>query len=89
MSRKGNCLENSVMENLFGRLKVEMYYGEKYESVNAFIEKLHEYVNYYNNEIPLKLKMSPVNTELNSNIFNLIFCLNFWVHITSIVFFIF
>lgn len=28
MSRKGNCLDNSVMENFFGRLKVEMFYGE-------------------------------------------------------------
>lgn len=61
MSRKGNCLDNSVMENFFGRLKVEMYYGEKYESVNAFIDKLHEYIYYYNNErISLKLKTSPV-----------------------------
>ena len=61
MSRKGNCLDNSVMENFFGRLKVEMYYGEKYESVNAFIQKLHEYIYYYNNQrISLKLKMSPV-----------------------------
>ena len=50
-----------VMENFFGRLNVEMYYGEKFESVNAFIQKLHEYINYYNNErISLKLKMSPV-----------------------------
>ena len=50
-----------VMENFFGRLKVEMYYGETFESVNAFIQKLHEYINYYNNErISLKLKMSPV-----------------------------
>ena len=61
MSRKGNCLDNSVMENFFGRLKVEMYYGEKFESVDAFIQKLHEYIYYYNNErISLKLKMSPV-----------------------------
>ncbi len=62
MSRKGNCLDNSPMENFFGRLKVEMFYGEKFESVNAFIEKLEEYIYYYNNErISLKLKgMSPV-----------------------------
>lgn len=61
MSRKGNCLDNSVMENFFGRLKVEMFYDEKFESVDAFIQKLHEYINYYNNErISLKLKMSPV-----------------------------
>ena len=26
MSRKGNCLDNSVMESFFGRLKIEMFY---------------------------------------------------------------
>ena len=61
MSRKGNCLDNSIMENFFGRLKTEMFYGEKFESVNSFIDKLKEYIYYYNNErIILKLKMSPV-----------------------------
>ena len=61
MSRKGNCLDNSIMENFFGRLKTEMFYGEKFESVNSFIDKLREYIYYYNNErIILKLKMSPV-----------------------------
>lgn len=67
MSRKGNCLDNSVMENFFGRLKVEMFYGEKFESVDAFIQKLHEYIYYYNNErISLKLKMSPVKYRTHS-----------------------
>lgn len=61
MSRKGNCLDNSVMENFFGRLKTEMFFGERFESVNTFIDKLKEYIYYYNNErIILKLKMSPV-----------------------------
>ena len=62
MSRKGNCMDNGAMENFFGRLKVEMYYGEKFESPRGFIEKLEEYIHYYNNErISLKLKgMSPV-----------------------------
>ena len=61
MSRKGNCLDNSVMENFFGRLKTEMFYGEKFESVKIFVDKLKEYIYYYNNErIILKLKMSPV-----------------------------
>ena len=61
MSRKGNCIDNGAMENFFGRLKVEMFYGEKFESVNAFIEKLKEYIEYYNNErIITKLKTSPV-----------------------------
>lgn len=61
MSRKGNCLDNSIMENFFGRLKTKMFFGEKFESVNTFIDKLKEYIYYYNNErIILKLKMSPV-----------------------------
>lgn len=29
MSRKGNCMDNKIIENFFGRLKIEMYYGEK------------------------------------------------------------
>ena len=38
-----------------------MFYGEKFESVNSSIDKLKEYIYYYNNErIILKLKMSPV-----------------------------
>ena len=61
MSRKGNCMDNGAMENFFGRLKVEMFYGEKFESVNAFIESLHKYISYYNNErIITILKTSPV-----------------------------
>lgn len=42
MSRKGKRMDNGIMENFFGRLKVEMYYGEKYESHRGFIEKLEE-----------------------------------------------
>ena len=69
MSRKGNCLDNSVMENFFGRLKIEMFYGEKFESVNTFINKLREYIYYYNNErIILKLKMSPVKYRTQNQI---------------------
>ena len=62
MSRKGNCLDNSVMENFFGRLKVEMFYGEKFQTVDEFVHCLKEYIYYWNNErISLKLKgMSPV-----------------------------
>ncbi len=69
MSRKGNCMDNGAMENFFGRLKVEMYYGEKFESVNAFIKELEEYIYYYNNErIISKLKMSPVKYRTQSQI---------------------
>ena len=70
MSRKGNCMDNGAMENFFGRLKVEMFYGEKFESVNAFIAQLHEYIYYYNNErISRKLKgMSPIQYRTHSQI---------------------
>ena len=68
MSRKGNCMDNGAMENFFGRLKVEMFYGEKFESVNAFIDELKQYIHYYNNErISMKLKgMSPVQYRTHS-----------------------
>ena len=68
MSRKGNCMDNGAMENFFGRLKVEMFYGERFESVNAFIDELKKYIHYYNNErISLKLKgMSPVQYRTHS-----------------------
>ena len=45
MSRKGNCLDNSVMENFFGRLKVEMFYGEKFQTVDEFVHCLKEYIS--------------------------------------------
>ena len=61
-------MDNVIMENFFGRLKVEMYYGEKFESTGGFIEKLEEYIDYYNNErTSLNLKgMSPVQYRTHS-----------------------
>ena len=68
MSRKGNCMDNGAMENFFGRLKVEMFYGEEFESVEDFIHALDDYIYYYNNDrISLKLKgMSPVQYRTHS-----------------------
>ncbi len=68
MSRKGNCLDNSVMENFFGRLKVEMFYGEKFQTVDEFVHCLKEYIYYWNNErISLTLNgMSPVQYRTHS-----------------------
>ncbi|WP_394264618.1 IS3 family transposase [Anaerococcus octavius] len=42
MSRKGNCLDNSPMENFFGLIKQEIYYGNKfksYEELKSVIDK--------------------------------------------------
>lgn len=68
MSRKGNCLDNSVMENFFGRLKIEMFFGEQFHSVKDFEEKLKEYICYFNTErISLKRRgMSPVQYRTHS-----------------------
>ena len=50
MSRKGNCLDNSVIENFFGLLKSELLYLQKFSSVELnFLKELEEYMDYYNN----------------------------------------
>lgn len=69
MSRKGNCLDNAMMENFFGLLKTEMYYGKKYKSVKQLIDEIEKYIEYYNNErIKLRLDgMSPVQYRLHYN----------------------
>lgn len=59
MSRKGNCLDNSPMENFFGKMKNEMFYGHEYEfkTLEQLKQAMEEYINYYNNErIQVKLK---------------------------------
>ena len=61
MSRKGNCLDNAMMENFFGLMKSELLYVNKYESMDEFTKDLEEYIMYYNNDrIKLRLGMSPV-----------------------------
>lgn len=68
MSRKGNCLDNAVMENFFGLLKTELFYLQKFDSIEQFMQELHNYIDYYNNRrIKMKLKgMSPVNYRTHS-----------------------
>ena len=60
MSRKGNCLDNAVMENFFGLLKSELLYLMDFESMDHFKRELIEYLDYYNNHrIKAKLKGLP------------------------------
>ena len=70
MSRKGNCLDNAIMENFFGLLKSELLYLRDFESVEEFKKELEEYINYYNNRrIKGKLKgMSPVQYRTHSQV---------------------
>ena len=48
MSRKGNCYDNSPMENFFGIMKQEMYYGQIYNSFSELKEAIDRYIRYYN-----------------------------------------
>lgn len=67
MSRKGNCHDNSVMENFFGILKQEMYYGKVYYSFDELKYAIENYIKYYN-EKRIKQKLgwlSPVDYRLN------------------------
>ena len=62
MSRKGNCLDNAVMENFFGILKTELLYLQDFDSLDQFRAELVKYLDYYNNcRIKLKLNgLTPV-----------------------------
>ncbi|MGI6178429.1 MAG: IS3 family transposase [Butyricicoccus intestinisimiae] len=60
MSRKGNCLDNAVIENFFGLLKSELLYLQEFQSMQHFKQELMEYLDYYNNRrIKAKLKGLP------------------------------
>ena len=49
MSRKGNCLDNAVIENFFGLLKSELLYLQKFDSMEHLKAELIDYLDYYNN----------------------------------------
>ena len=68
MSRKGNCLDNAIMENFFGLLKSELLYLRKFKDINEFRDELEKYIFYYNNyRIKGKLKgLSPVQYRTQS-----------------------
>ena len=70
MSRKGNCLDNSVAENFFGILKSELYYvkEKEYKNIEELEKDIIEYIDYYNNRrIKSKLNgMSPVQFRKHS-----------------------
>ena len=63
MSRKGNCLDNAMAENFFSIMKTELLYAEEFESPEAFMKALEEYIDYYNNK---KIKSRLNGKRLNS-----------------------
>ncbi len=64
MSRKGNSMDNGLMENFFGILKCEMFYDQEsnYKTIEELKVAIEKYIHYYNYErISLKLKgLTPV-----------------------------
>ena len=62
MSRKGNCLDNAMMENFFGIMKSELLYLQEFKDMDHFKQELKRYIHYYNNDrIKMRLKgKSPV-----------------------------
>ena len=68
MSRKGNGLDNTAMENFFGRLKTECFYKREFNSREEIIDAVRDYWDYYNHRrIQLKLKgLSPIQYRKQS-----------------------
>lgn len=68
MSRKGNGLDNAIMEIFLGLLKSELLYLRTFESLEEFQVEWENYIDYYNNKrIESKLKgLSPVQYRLHS-----------------------
>ena len=52
MSRKGNCLDNCIMESFFGTMKNEMFYGHEGEfaTFEEFRSAVKAYIDWYNSE---------------------------------------
>ena len=48
ISRKGNCLNNSMMENFFEQMKNELLYVNDFESIECFQAELKKYILWYN-----------------------------------------
>ena len=70
MSRKGNCLDNAMMENFFGIMKSELLYPNTFRDMAHFKQELGKYIEYYNNDrIKLRLNgMSPVQYRTHNSI---------------------
>lgn len=66
MSRRGECYDNAIVETFFATLKNELFYVEKFKSIEHLSSEIHEYIRYYNNDrIRAKLNyLSPIQFRL-------------------------
>ncbi len=69
-SRKGNCMDNSPMENFFGILKNEMFYGyeKEFKTISDLKKAIEDYIKWYNEDrISVKRKgLSPLEYRQQS-----------------------
>lgn len=56
MLKKGNCLDNSPMENFFGILKQEMYYGVKFKNYEYLRKEIEIYIKVQRRQDKDKIK---------------------------------
>jgi len=68
MSRRGNNLDNAVIENFFGTIKYELFYLNKYESFTHLNKEINEYIKCYNKNRskPNLNGMSPIQLSSSS-----------------------
>jgi putative transposase len=50
MSRRGNCLDNAVIENFFSNFKSEMLYTHKITTLEQLNQEVDKYIYFYNHE---------------------------------------
>ena len=52
MSRKGNCLDNAVIENFFGRFKAELFHGQegKFKTAGDLIAAMPGMIRWHSQE---------------------------------------
>ena len=65
---RGECYDNAIIETFFATLKNELFYVEKFKSMEHLLSEIREYIRYYNNErIRANLNyLSPVQYRLTN-----------------------
>ena len=63
MSRKGNCLDNAMMEYFFRIMKTELLYSRQWNIMDEFQKELRKYIYYYYNHERIKLRLNGMSPE--------------------------
>ena len=79
MSRKGDCLDNGIMESFFGTMKSEMFYGheDEFQTFGDLKMAVDAYIGWYNSprimerlgwQTPLAFRNKWFEKNLGSNV---------------------